>query len=60
MPPFHEKDAVLLKCKDIPVKIGLRYTLTSNSLSQIVISLLKNSSEGLEAKFQRGRAQSKT
>ena len=45
-PRFHSKDAMLLKCKSAPVKVGLRYTLTLYSSSQIVTSTSRNGSEG--------------
>ena len=46
---FQHKGAMLLKCKSTPVKVGLRYTLTSNSPSQIVTSMSRNGSKRPEA-----------
>ena len=39
---------MLLKCKSTPVRVGLRYSLTLNSPSQVVTSTSRNGSEGLE------------
>ena len=39
---------MLLKCKGIPVKVGLQHTLTPNSPLQIVTSMSRNDSEGPE------------
>ena len=41
---FQDKSAILLKGKSTPDKVGLRYTLTSNSPSQIVPSTSRNRS----------------
>ena len=43
-PRFQDKGAMLLKCRSIPVKVGLRYTQILNSLSQIVSWTSRNGS----------------